>query len=97
MNEKELELEDQELVDISLEDILAEFDMDAEVAEDTRPLPVLMDELAEEVPAEEIPEEKPAEEASEEASVEEKVENHETRIAVIEKSKGGKNYDYRRN
>ena len=68
MNEKELELEDQDLVSVSLEEILAEFDLDLDddEFEDTVTMPVLSDvleeEVSEEAPAEEIQEEVPAEE-----------------------------------
>ena len=69
MNEKELELEDQGMVNVTLEDILAEFDLDLddEEAEDTSSMPVLTDalveELSKEAPAEEITVAVPVEEA----------------------------------
>ena len=58
MNEKELELEGQDVTDITLEDILAEFDMD-EVEEAT--------EVAQFIPA---PMERPVEEINVEVNVE---------------------------
>ena len=70
MNEKELELEDQELIDISLEDILAEFDMDEEPTEEL-PEDIRLMELPAAEPVEESAEEAPAAEAPVEESVEE--------------------------
>ena len=72
MNEKELELENQDLAAVPLEEILAEFDLDLddEKIEDTRSMPVLTNTLVE-APVEELSEEVPAEETAEEEPVEE--------------------------
>ena len=87
MNEKELELENQDLAAVPLEEILAGFDLnlDGGEFENTGSMPVLTNAIAEEVaeeapaeeiseavPAEEVHEEEPVEETSEEASEEEK-------------------------
>ena len=76
MNEKELELESQDLIDVSLEEILAGFDidLDEETPEDTQPVPVLTEETAEEtdeVIAEEVSEDAVAAEVVLEETVEE--------------------------
>ena len=74
MNEKELELEGQELVDVSLEELLAEFHIDDEWLEETVtiPVPELMEVSVESEPAAEaepveepVSEEIPAEEIPE--------------------------------
>ena len=61
MNEKELELAGEELVNISLEDILAEFDMDEDLLEESQPIPVWEAVPAEEPVAEAIPQAEPVE------------------------------------
>ena len=75
MNEKELELENQELVDISLEDILAEFDMDEELSgdglDDTLDIPELVIQNREEAPGPEMTEEEPQKEILVETPAEE--------------------------
>ena len=79
MNEKELELEDQELIDISLEDILEEFEMDEEPTEE------LPEELLEQTRSDSVPEPEPVEEVTpEEAPAEEPAETEEPHCAVTD-------------
>ena len=68
MNEKELELEGQELVDVSLEELLAEFDIDEEWLEETGP--VFVQEMAAPAEAEQAAEPEPVEEEPEVVSEE---------------------------
>ena len=60
MNEKELEFAGEELIDITLEDILAEFDMDEDPLEESQPTPVWEVITAEQPAWEAAPAEEPA-------------------------------------
>ena len=68
MNEKELELEGQDLVDVSLEEILAEFDIDEKWLEETEP--AFIQEAVEGAPADAAPIPEPVNETEEAVSEE---------------------------